>query len=58
VSGTNGSWTWPSPVSEWVEPVLYGVFCSDDRRSQLEQTEWIIKGIDGQLYLVPSEPGG
>jgi hypothetical protein len=41
-----------------VTPELYGVYYSDDRHPQLEQTEWIIKGTDGKLYVVPSEPGG
>ena len=41
-----------------VMPVLYKVYSSDNKRPQLEQTEWIIKGTDGKLYLVPSESGG
>jgi hypothetical protein len=41
-----------------VAPIVYGVYCSDNSRSQLEQTEWIIRGTDGQLYLVTSEAGG
>jgi hypothetical protein len=41
-----------------VVPQLYSVYCSDDSRPQLEQTEWVIKGTDGKFYLVPSAPGG
>jgi hypothetical protein len=48
----------PVPVPERVVPILYRVYCSDVRRSQLEQTEWVIKGTDGQMYTVSSEPGG
>ena len=36
----------------------YSVFCSDARRPQPEQAEWVVKGTDGKFYLVPSEPGG
>lgn len=39
-------------------PELYGVYCPDPTSSQDEQTEWVIKGTDGKLYLVPSESGG
>jgi len=36
----------------------YKVYSSDSSRTQGDQTEWIIKGTDGKLYLVPSESGG
>lgn len=48
----------PPPVPETVASVPYRVYCSDERRSQLEQTEWIIRGTDGQWYAVPAQPGG
>ncbi len=48
----------PVPAPEEIVPLLYRVYCSDVRRSQLEQTEWVIKGTDGQMYIVSSEPGG
>lgn len=39
-------------------PELYSVYGSDATRSQPEQAEWLIKGTDGKLYIVSSEPGG
>ena len=39
-------------------PERYGVYRPNDRNPQLEQTEWVIMGTDGKLYVVPSESGG
>lgn len=36
-------------------PEPYSVYQASDDESQ---SEWIIEGTDGQLYVVPAEPGG
>lgn len=38
-----------------VTPELYEVYSANDKPVQ---SEWIIKGTDSKLYVVPAEPGG
>ena len=42
----------PEPTSEF-----YRVYPVSDQPLQM-QSEWIIEGKDGTLYVVPAEPGG
>ena len=43
------------PTGTEPEPALYSVYSANDEPVQLQ---WIIEGTDGNLYLVPAEPGG
>jgi hypothetical protein len=55
---THGETEQAAGVSGVLVPEIYSVYGSDGTRSQPEQAEWVIKGTDGKLYLVSSEPGG
>jgi hypothetical protein len=55
---THGEAEQAAGVSGVLVPEIYSVYGSDGTRSQPEQAEWVIKGTDGKLYLVSSEPGG
>ena len=43
------------PAGSAPTPAVYNVSSANDEPPQLE---WIIEGTDGNLYMVPAEPGG